>query len=63
MTRPLLEMGRGLVFIKDGIIAYVAYDEPTSKDAHASIWCIDETGLVPASTRTVSSGVGCCLKC
>lgn len=50
-----LEMGRGLVFVKDGLIAYVAYDEPASKDAHASIWCIDETGLVPESTRTVSS--------
>ena len=50
-----LEMGRGLVFVKDGLIAYVAYDEPASKDAHASIWCIDETGLVPESTRTISS--------
>ena len=50
-----LEMGRGLVFIADGLIAYVAYDEATSKDAHASIWCIDETGSVPVSTRTISS--------
>ena len=50
-----LEMGRGLVFVKDGLVAYVAYDEPASKDAHASIWCIDETGLVPTSTCTVSS--------
>ncbi|MBR1657088.1 MAG: hypothetical protein IJ697_01300 [Synergistaceae bacterium] len=48
-------MGRGLVFINDGRIAYVAYDSADSKDAHASIWCIDETGTVPTSTRTISS--------
>ncbi|MBQ3763445.1 MAG: hypothetical protein II869_00550 [Synergistaceae bacterium] len=52
---PTLEMGRGLVFIGEGLIAYVAYDEATSRDAHASIWCIDETGSVPVSTRTISS--------
>lgn len=50
-----LEMGRGLVFIKDGLIAYVAYDEPVSRDAHASIWCIDEYATVPASARTITS--------
>ena len=49
------EVGRGLVFIYDKKIAYVAYDSPESKGAHASIWCIDETGLVPESTRTISS--------
>ncbi|MBR1438427.1 MAG: hypothetical protein IJ587_07805 [Synergistaceae bacterium] len=32
-----------------------AYDSADSKDAHASIWCIDETGTVPTSTRTISS--------
>ena len=50
-----LEMGRGLVFIKDGVIAYVAYDEPVSRDAHASIWCIDEYATVPATERTITS--------
>ena len=50
-----LEMGRGLVFIKDGLIAYVAYDEPVSRDAHASIWCIDEYATVPATERTITS--------
>ena len=50
-----LEMGRGLVFIKDRLIAYVAYDAPASRDAHASIWCIDENAAVPASTRTITS--------
>lgn len=52
---PTLEMGRGLVFIADNLIAYVAYDTAVSKDAHASIWCIDESGTVPTSTRTISS--------
>ena len=49
------EMGRGLVFIKDGQVAYVAYDSPESVNAHASIWCIDETGTVPTTTRTITS--------
>ncbi len=49
------EMGRGLVFIADKLVAYVAYDSPDSVNAHASIWCIDESGLVPESTRTITS--------
>lgn len=31
------EMGRGLVFIADKLVAYVAYDSPDSVNAHASI--------------------------
>ena len=49
------EMGRGFVFIKDGQVAYVAYDSAESVNAHASIWCIDETGAVPTTTRTIAS--------
>ena len=49
------EVGRGLVFIRDGLVAYVAYDSAASRDAHASIWCIDEKAAVPTSTLTITS--------
>ena len=52
---PSLEVGRGLVFIKDGLIAYVAYDTAAAENAHASIWCIDETAIVPVSECLISS--------
>lgn len=36
-------------------LAYVAYDSAESVNARASIWCIYETGTVPAATSTVAS--------